>query len=287
MGMTVGHAFLALGMLITGTINTIMTTWQDKTYSMGRDGNIREYSHPWFQTLTMFIGEFLCLVVFYLTACRSKQKNYDETVASMKNPVPPSNDKMRFLIFSLPTICDLSGTTVMNIGLLYTTASVYQMIRGATVLFTAIFSVIFLKRRLYIQHIIGLIFVITGIFLVGLSSVLFSTKTAAKNPALGNALIFFAQIIVAAQFVVEEKFISKYDIPPMQAVGLEGTWGIMILGVVLLVLQYAAVNGRQPIEDSIDAMIQITNSWPLIIGSLGSIFSIAFFNFFGLSVTKQ
>lgn len=39
---------------------------------------------------------------------------------------------------------------------------------------------------------------------------------------LGDLLIIMAQIIVAIQMVTEEKFIFKYDIPPLLAVGLEG-----------------------------------------------------------------
>jgi drug/metabolite transporter (DMT)-like permease len=37
----------------------------------------------------------------------------------------------------------------MNVGLLYTPVSIYQMTRGALVLFVGIFSVIFLQRRLW------------------------------------------------------------------------------------------------------------------------------------------
>jgi drug/metabolite transporter (DMT)-like permease len=50
------------------------------------------------------------------------------------------------------------------------------MIRGAMVLFTAMFSVIFLKRRLYVQHFAGLALVVMGIAIVGLSSVLYNAK---------------------------------------------------------------------------------------------------------------
>jgi hypothetical protein len=40
----------------------------------------------------------------------------------------------------------------MNIGLLYTPVSIYQMTRGALVLFVGVFSVIFLKRRLWLYQ---------------------------------------------------------------------------------------------------------------------------------------
>ena len=37
-------------------------------------------------------------------------------------------------MLSIPTLFDLIATVLMNVGLLYVTASVYQMMRGAGVL---------------------------------------------------------------------------------------------------------------------------------------------------------
>ena len=41
---------------------------------------------------------------------------------------------------------------LMNVGLLYTPVSIYQMTRGALVLFVALFSVMFLRRRLWLYQ---------------------------------------------------------------------------------------------------------------------------------------
>lgn len=40
----------------------------------------------------------------------------------------------------------------MNVGLIYTPVSIYQMTRGALVLFVGVFSVIFLRRRLWLYQ---------------------------------------------------------------------------------------------------------------------------------------
>jgi hypothetical protein len=40
----------------------------------------------------------------------------------------------------------------MNVGLLYTPVSIYQMTRGALVLFVGVLSVIFLRRRLWLYQ---------------------------------------------------------------------------------------------------------------------------------------
>ncbi len=52
------------------------------------------------------------------------------------------------------------------------TASVYQMMRGAEMLFAALFAVIFLRRSLNRWHYGGIACCVLGITLVGVSSML-------------------------------------------------------------------------------------------------------------------
>lgn len=61
------------------------------------------------------------------------------------------------LLLALPTSFDLVATVLMNVGLLYVTASVYQMMRGAEMLFAATFAILFLGRRLNFYHLMGII----------------------------------------------------------------------------------------------------------------------------------
>ena len=105
----------------------------------------------------------------------------------------------------------------MNVGLILTPVSIYQMSRGALVL-----SVIFLRRRLWLYQWLSLVIVTLGVCLVGLSGSLASghndageslvkrlativttTKPEddAARVALGVALILFAQIFTATQYV--------------------------------------------------------------------------------------
>ena len=60
-------------------------------------------------------------------------------------------------LLAIPTVFDLVATVLMNIGLLSVTASVYQMMRGAEMLFAALFAVIFLHRALNRFHLLGIL----------------------------------------------------------------------------------------------------------------------------------
>lgn len=105
----------------------------------------------------------------------------------------------------------------MNVGLILTPVSIYQMSRGALVLWVGILSVIFLRRHLWLYQWMSLVIVTTGVCLVGLSGSL-AKKTVNEGPieglvriatgddehakvALGVILILFAQNFTACQYV--------------------------------------------------------------------------------------
>lgn len=60
-------------------------------------------------------------------------------------------------MLAIPTAFDLVATVLMNVGLLSVTASVYQMMRGAEMLFAALFAVVFLRRTLNRFHLLGIL----------------------------------------------------------------------------------------------------------------------------------
>lgn len=68
----------------------------------------------------------------------------------------PHSELREILLLGIPTGFDLVATILMNIGLLSVTASVYQMMRGAEMLFAALFAVFFLHRSLNKFHVGGI-----------------------------------------------------------------------------------------------------------------------------------
>jgi len=138
---------------------------------------------------------------------------------------------------------------------------------------------------LYIHHFLGMASIIVGTLMVGLSSVISSSQSGAPNPLLGDILVVVAQLVAATQMVVEEKFVGKYNVPPLQVVGNEGAWGVAVTVVLLFILYW--IPPVRAIDNSVDALLQIYHGHLLVVALLASIFSIAFFNYFGISVTKQ
>ena len=59
------------------------------------------------------------------------------------------------------------------------------------------------------------------------------------------------------------QIINTYGAPALKAVGFEGIFGFLILGILLVPLYYIQVSGGAhdyPIEDAVDAMKQVANS---------------------------
>jgi drug/metabolite transporter (DMT)-like permease len=103
------------------------------------------------------------------------------------------------------------------------------MLRGSVVLFTGTFSAMFLGRRHPFYRWFALCVVFLGVAVVGMSGIVEKgdpNSTAApkdENAALlGIFFVVLAQCFSASQFVIEEKILSKYQIPALKAVGLEG-----------------------------------------------------------------
>ena len=69
-------------------------------------------------------------------------------------------------------MADLAATTLSNIGLIYITVSVYQMLRGAVIVWNTLFGVVFLGKRLNGLHYTGLTLAMLGIVVVGAASLL-------------------------------------------------------------------------------------------------------------------
>jgi len=276
------HMLLAGGMLFAGTINTIVSKLQDTIKSQGLPGTEpKEFNHPAVQTFAMFVGEFLCLIAFRIMVFKNRDsaKYNPNKQDSIPAVFPP-------YLFLLPSMCDMAGSTLMFIGLLLTYPSVYQMLRGMIVVFTGIFSWLFLGRKLYSFHLLGMFLIIAGTAVVGLTSVLFGSKhKTAPDPLVGDIFVVCAQVVSASQMVIEEKFISKYNVPPLQCVGNEGIWGMSVTAAVLFVLYW--VPPVRKIDNSLDAVLQIGNNHFLLLAILASVCSIAFFNYFGISVTKH
>lgn len=305
--LTCGQVLLAIGMLISGSINTLSMKAQNDCSSKGLKDEygheIHKFAHPWFQTGLMFLGETLCLIGLFVHRRRERQRlrqksfmdsiNHDsvESSSSEESTAVIQQPRVFQWILAFPTICDLFGTTLGAIGLLYVSASVWQMLRGSLIIFTGILSRIFLQRKLWPIHWLGMVVTMCGLVLVGLSSVLRENHHGVSKGKvlLGIILILAGQCVSATQMTVEEVFLKKKNFHPLQIVGMEGLFGVIFMSVIVLPVLYF-IPGHQnhhSYENTLDALLMIKNDGTLLALSVLYMCSIAFYNFFGQAVTKS
>jgi drug/metabolite transporter (DMT)-like permease len=177
-------------------------------------------------------------------------------------------------------------------------ASIYQMTRGSIMIFTAIFSIIFLKAKVYRHQFLSLAIISSGLLLVGLAPMVEgdSTKKGAETKLLGIITLIAGQLFSAAQFVIEEKLVTKYYVHPLQMVGWEGIWGSLYYTVLLGVFYFIECDpdnafcyhggGEDRLENSIFAFHQLIANPVLLVYTIGFVCSIAFYNFVGITITK-
>ncbi|XP_071537220.1 solute carrier family 35 member F6-like [Panulirus ornatus] len=272
MAWTSKQIFLAFMMVITGSINTLSTKVADEMEAENSAHKVVPFTHPYFQTEGMFIGEMLCMLTFYILQCCARRRQQEQVEMAPSRQQVVNFPKQ---IFFVPAFCDCLATSTMYLGLTLTYASSFQMLRGAVIVFTGLLSVAFLGRKLRYFQWIGILVVISGLVIVGVSDFIGSTdagKYSLNGIITGDLLIITAQIVTATQMVVEEKFVTKHNVPSLLAVGWEGVFGFTIMTILLVPFNWIpagmfSTNPRGVLEDIPDAFIQLSNN-PVIVAPL-------------------
>ena len=313
------RVFLIASMLVTGTINTIVSK---SLYQA-------QFAYPWTMTLVMFCAEATLLPFFIMqTARRRRAANGGSTemaglidddgndggAASATTTTKTAAVRglrelgwKNAIVCAIPAAFDIFASAISAIGLLYVTASSYQMLRGAVIIATGGLSAVFLKKKLRRFELAGMALAVLGVALVGAAGYVASADTqhahaaaattqqgnepptSARMKVVGVVLVLVAQILGAGQMVVEEKFLKGRDLPPAFVVGCEGVSGcLLMVCIVLPITAHLPGDPGQGIhEDALTAASRITQSG-LALGLVLTFFtSVAYYNFVGQSVTKH
>lgn len=289
--------------LFFGTTDTFLNKLQDRVViGLDAQGNKQRFHHPFLQSLFLFAGESFCLLYLKVMMSLNNKKQpiqdekdgtLEESLVSDKGPVKKIDYRFYLLVTAM---CDLTGTIMVLMAMSQVAVSVYQMMRGSLVVVTAIYSVVFLKRKLFLFHWLSLVSIVIGLAIVGYVNVK-SSATIDKNSELtpttplGIMLLISAQLFYGAQMILQEKWIADHKLNPLQVVGWEGFWGVLVCAIVLLPLfqhiscsGHMCINGK--VEDSIQAFGQIDLHKVLILYIVLWMFSVSLFNTFGVYITK-
>ncbi|KAI8064257.1 uncharacterized protein B0P05DRAFT_476481 [Gilbertella persicaria] len=234
----------------------------------------------------IFLGEVLCILVIHLIT--NKPSMFDRSMRDAVNNnsygdynewAAPRTSTWSWSAawFILPSACDLIATTLMNLGLIYTTPSIYQMMKSSIVGFSAIFSCLFLSRKFLRKEWVSIAFILLG------TTVIVGSCIYGEQGYLGPVLLVVAQLFVAGQFILEEYLMDRYHLDPVRAMGIEGIFGTLLLSGALAITCFFG-HGSFDITQGIQDVIHTSILWQT---SLLLALMVAIFNFFGLAVSTS
>ncbi|KAL4476239.1 hypothetical protein ABPG74_009972 [Tetrahymena malaccensis] len=218
--------FHVISYVILGGLDTIIYKYQNTTIVDGK-----KFQHPFIQT---FIMEFAMSLPLIWVVYQKFKKQLYVNVDPSKKMMTTWRDYLWILV---PSLCDLIGSTLQFFSLLFIDSSIYQMMRGGSIIFTALFSKILFKKIFLKYKYLGLLLSIIGLVLVGLSPFLFigSSNSANLNMQyVSIGLLVICMALNGGHYTSEEYIYSKYNIHPCELLGTQAFYGAVIYMTILL-----------------------------------------------------
>ncbi|KAF0685703.1 Aste57867_22450 [Aphanomyces stellatus] len=228
--------------LLTGTGTTLMSKVMYDIDAVGLDGETRKFEKPIFQTLLMFAAMVFALPIQWLYHWHL-ERQWETNGGKSSGVKRPTRIPIRtYFILALPAAFDLIGTYLANLGLLYVTVSVFQLMKCTVIIFVAILKVLVLGDHLKRYMWIGIGMNTAAALMVGFSSFQDTEEQLNNNdnPGLGIAMIVLSCFVQSAQYVFEEKLMGDGidTAPPLIVVGMEGLWGLLMTLLIVYPVAY-------------------------------------------------
>uniref|UniRef100_A0A6P4ETL0 Solute carrier family 35 member F6 n=1 Tax=Drosophila rhopaloa TaxID=1041015 RepID=A0A6P4ETL0_DRORH len=288
------RVLLMLIFVLSGTFNVLVVKWANQQQVIGSDEKLHHFHHPVVFTLLMFLGEFLCFLVFKLIRLISSWRG---PIADLDSILTQDRSEFSPLSMLLPTVLDAVASILLFTGLYLTYATSFQIIRAAALIFVGIFSTIFLNHTLTSRHWMAFVSISCGlldIITLDVHRVEYDQVTLPytdhKSILTGDLLIIIAEILHGLQYVYEEKQLKTSNVTPLQAAGWQGIFGMVITSLLAICMHFLpSVNpfnesSHAVFDDWSDLLAGLRGNPDLIIALIGFTVSCALYNFIGLFI---
>ena len=281
---------VTIGICTSGTLALISAKITGTTYN---------FKHSMIQTLLMFIGEYLNILLFSMPLIASpptRHAHFDRlTTDARLNRLDLHGSS---LWVALPSLMDAIGSGLGIASLLLLPASISLMLQGGQIISTCVFAKIINKQAILTHQIVGVMISTVGFLIVGLAGYISAHEDTADNNIAGNFMlgIFFILINLTMgglSLNIEELIMNRIAITPQRMVGLEGIFGLIWMMGAIGILSYLPCLDKQLCdirgytEDVIVAIKEIGNSNGLIFWSITYSLSVTVFNFTGMYSAKH
>lgn len=179
--------------LVSGTGCSLTSKMLLTCVSTGKTGEQQPFEQPLFQSWLMFVAMTCALPVHFAYEWHQRRAASAERAAltrpiNASSPFPAKGGMpaWTYFILAVPACFDLVATVLCMFGLMYISVSVYQLLRGACIVFVALMKHYLLKDRQKGFQWMGVGLLALAISLVGLTSVLSASADTQDGARAGG-----------------------------------------------------------------------------------------------------
>lgn len=252
--LTVGSAYYMITKMITQTCTYVidydkMVVELPDTKSKCPEGTT-PFEKPFFLSTVVFGSMSLALLYFVVFRLKAS----DASTYSRR---------MIGLMF-IPSILECTAFCVGIYAQILMSLSLAMLMKGAKVVFSALFTTTFLKRQQFAFHWFSVALCVAGLVVAGGSEYLNNPDTA-WAVILGSSLLLASECMKAFHVIYDEMMMKKNKCDVLFIVGMEGVYSVIFL-VPALLLSWLAIPGSDSgsLEDLADSLHRIGQSDMLI-----------------------
>ena len=281
-----------VGLCLADTLTIISLKIQGTTYG---------FRHSGIQTFLLFLGEYFNLVVFALPLLVSKSWRKRHFI-ELRAEALEHDLQLRFtkMWAALPCLLECLSSGLLFTSLFLLPASISNMLQGAQIVATCLFSKWINNNPILCHHYIGVTMATFGFFLVGLAGYRGSQddtyedmKYTTHGYILGLFCILGNLVFHSLQTNVEEKIMRVNAILPQRIVGLEGLFGMVWMFTIVMILHFVPCPESQICtlggyyEDVTTGLNKMLSSSGLMFWCFATSFAVFFFNLFGMILIQR
>jgi drug/metabolite transporter (DMT)-like permease len=276
--------------LCFGTSSTLLSKILYQTAGISSDGSLQTFSKPLLQNLGMFLGMSCCYVLYLFKRQPNELQDQTNSINNDYNDPDEVHGYSMYAVMFVPAFCDFLASWMINIGLLWINASIWQMVRGSEILFVALFRGVFLKKHILQYQWAGIFLVMTALSIIGLACVSDSEDTTSDIQStpffkiLGVCTVVGAMAIQAMQGVIEEHLMKHVHADELVVVGLEGLWGLLLCSLSVPFAQWTSIPGIH--EDVWEGLYMVFHNRNIAVLYTAFIFVVLTYNVLAMRVTN-
>jgi hypothetical protein len=259
-------------LLLSGCISSIiLKTIFTAPVTVG-NGHTEYFQKPWLMSFLMFVGMSTALLVEKVAGLNQAAfvpEDTEDSPLMMSHVEHKESTKIlslrKICVSVVPAVFDALSAGTAYTSLLFVPLSIYQLLRGAQLLFSFLLSCAIIQHPCHVYHVIGMCCCIAGMVLVGLSAV--AMGGAVKCWAI--ALSLLSELLAAFEVISREYVMKEYKMTELQITGVVGIWGMVLMIIFAFPLVYFLPgNDHGSIENESDSLLLLqdnTTIWKLLV----------------------